>query len=206
MCVRGGRSSGFLPQSSAAVSLKPTIMPWKRKKSWSADASDRLDFSLTLQYDSKQDFGSPEAPISRDEESSDEDRRFLPRFLLQAIIFARSPYGGFFFLTGQACRRVCCTDQIGFACEELRRRSARSSRFESTLPFLGAVCATQLKAGERSSARPLRLSTIPAGSQIQCLGLGAWAEQTAPALGAQTVPTTQIRISWMWTETSATTL
>ena len=34
--------------------------------------------------------------ISRDEESSEEDMPFLPRFLLQAIIFAHSPYGGLF--------------------------------------------------------------------------------------------------------------
>ena len=28
VCVRGGLSSGYLPQSSAAVSLKPDIRPW----------------------------------------------------------------------------------------------------------------------------------------------------------------------------------
>ena len=42
--------------------------------------------------------------------------------------------------------------------------------------------------------RPQRFETNSAGSQIQCLGRGAWAEQTALVPGAQTVSTTQIRI------------
>ena len=52
-------------------------MPWrKKKKCWSADASGRLDLSLTPQYGSEQDLGSPEALIPRDEESIEEDRPF----------------------------------------------------------------------------------------------------------------------------------
>ena len=58
-------------------------MPRKRKKCWTADALRHLDSSLTPQHDSEQDLGSPEALISRDEESSEEDKPFLPRFLLQ---------------------------------------------------------------------------------------------------------------------------
>ena len=51
---------------------------------------------LTPQYDSEQDLVSPEALIPRDEESSEEDRPFQPRFLLQEIVFAYSSYEGFF--------------------------------------------------------------------------------------------------------------
>ena len=67
-----------------------------------------------------------------------------------------------------------------------------------------SVCE-QLKAEKRFSAHrylpPQCFSTISAGSQIQCLGLGAWAEQTAHALGAQTESTTRSQTSgsriWM---------
>ena len=96
MYVRGGRSSGCLPQSFAAVSLKPDIRPGANyameKKCWTADALCRLDPSLTPQYDSAPGLGSPEALISRDEESSEEGRPFLRRFLSKEIIFAHSPY------------------------------------------------------------------------------------------------------------------
>ena len=44
--------------------------------------------------DSEPDLGSPKTLIPRDEESSEEDRPFLPRFLLQEMIFAHSPYEG----------------------------------------------------------------------------------------------------------------
>ena len=56
----------------------------------------RLDPSLTPQYGSVLDLGSPEALIPRDEESSEEDRPFLPRFLSQEIFFVHSPYEGVF--------------------------------------------------------------------------------------------------------------
>ena len=96
------------------------------------------------------------------------------------------------FTTGQVCKGISCADQMGFAYEEFRRQNARFSR----AVFSCAVCAYSSK--HRSALRrdgprqPLRFSTIPSGSQIQCLGLGAWAEQTAPAPGAQTAYTTQI--------------
>ena len=89
VCVRGGRSSGCLPQFPAAV--QGTNHAMERKKCWAADTLCRLDHCLTPQYDSELDLGSPEALIPRDEESSEEDRPFLPRFLLQEIVFAHSP-------------------------------------------------------------------------------------------------------------------
>ena len=62
----------------------------------------------------------------------------------------------------------------------------------------------------RAGCRPQCFSTNSAGSQIQCLGLGAWAEQTAPTPGAQTVSTTQIRTAGncvgkrrQWSQSSA---
>ena len=86
--------SSRFPQArySAVVCLWVQIMPWKRKKCWTADALCRLDPSLTPQHDSELDLGSPKALIPRDEEASEEDRPFLPRFLLQEIIFAHIPY------------------------------------------------------------------------------------------------------------------
>ena len=48
--------------------------------------------------------------------------------------------------------------------------------------------------GASGPAGPQCFSTNSAGSQTQCLALGAWAEQTDRALGAQTVSTTQIRV------------
>ena len=55
--------------------------------------------------------------------------------------------------------------------------------------------------GASASRRP------PVGSQIKCLGMGAQAKQTTPALGAQTVSTIRSQTSgsgiWMWLETIA---
>ena len=44
-----------------AVNLRTIVMPWKNKRSWTADASCRLDSSLTAQYDSELGLGPPEA-------------------------------------------------------------------------------------------------------------------------------------------------
>ena len=100
-------------------------MPWKRNRCWTADAWCRQDPSLAPQHDSEQDLGSPEALISRDEESSEEDRPFLPRFLLQEIIFAHSPYEGVFHnrpsLQGNL---LCRSDWLRFTYEEFRRQNA----------------------------------------------------------------------------------
>ena len=94
VCVRGGRSSGYLPHSSAAVSLNPDIRPWCvsachlcRGNEGSAGRQMHCVASTpspTPRYDSELD-RSPDALIRRDE-----DRPFLPRFLLQENIFART--------------------------------------------------------------------------------------------------------------------
>ena len=134
----------------------------------------------------------PRQLIPRDEESSEDDRPFLPRSLLQEIIFAHRS-----FTTGQAFKGIFCAEQAGFVCEELQKQNARSTRFENSRPVIGAARANI--SVQRSAPRrigPCRrqcLSTNSAGSQILCLGLGAWAEQTALAPRAQTVSTTQIR-------------
>ena len=103
--IKVSRHNTFL-NHPAAVSLKhgtrtqwTIVRPWKRKRSWTADALCRLESSLTSQYDSELGLGLPEALIPRDEESS-------------------------FFPTGHACRRIFCADQIGFACEEFQRQNA----------------------------------------------------------------------------------
>ena len=90
--------SSRLPQARNpnAVNWRTVVMPWKRKRSWTVDAFCRLDSSLTPQYGSAPGLGSPETLIPRDEESSEEGRPFLSRFLLQAIVFAHSPHGGLF--------------------------------------------------------------------------------------------------------------
>ena len=63
----------FHPQArySAVVCLWVHLMPWKRKKCWTADALCRLEPSVTPQYDSELYLGSPEASIPREEESSE---------------------------------------------------------------------------------------------------------------------------------------
>ena len=94
--------------------------------------------------------------------------------------------------TGQAF----CADQTGFTCAGLQKTNARSSRFESSLPFLGAAHANISHQG--SSPRrvgpcwPQCFSTNSAGGQNQSRS-GAWAERTEPGPGAQTVSTTQMR-------------
>ena len=126
---------------------------------WHAmEKEDVLDGRCTVSLgpqshsDSEVGLGSPEAVVTRDEESSEEDRPFLPRFLLQEIIFAHSPYEGFFH--NQPCLQgnlLCRTDW-------LRRRGVAETEC-MILPVreLAAIprCSVreQLKVEERSSAR-----------------------------------------------------
>ena len=90
--------SSHFPQAryTTVVRFRAPTMSWTRKKCWSADALCRLDPGPTPQCGSEQDLGSPEALLPRLEESCEKDRPFLPRLLLQEIIFAHSPYGGVF--------------------------------------------------------------------------------------------------------------
>ena len=153
-------------------------MPRKRKKCWSADALCRLDSSLTPQYDSAPGLGSPETLIPRDEESSEEDRPFLPRFLLQKTISAHSPYDGVFHNRRES--------PVPIRLASLRELAA----------FPRCRVCEHLRAVERPSARrslpaPVLLDEFRWQSD-PVLWSRAWAEQPAPAPGAQTVSTTQI--------------
>ena len=108
----------------------------------------------------------------------------------------------------RAFRRICCAEKIGFVYEEVLPRSVRSSPLENSPPIPGAPLANipaQGSAPRRAGpCRHRSLSTVSVGSQNRCLGM---AGQTAPALGEQTVSTTQNQISsneiWMWPETIA---
>ena len=196
MCVRGGRSCGYLSQSSAAVSLKPDtrvwcvwvpIMPCKRKKCWTANAMCRLDPSPTPKWHSSSTTRNPAKSTDR----SNRDSRY-------SRSSSRTAHEAVFHNRPSLHENLLCRS------DWLRLR--RISETECMILLVRELTAFPRRNG---SCRPQRFSTNSAGSQIQCLGLGAWAEQTAPALGAQTGSTTQIRISgncaWMWTETGATT-
>ena len=61
------------------------------------------------------------------------------------------------FTTGQAFKEIFCADQTGFSCAELRKQSAGSSRFESTLPFPGVARANISDQGSTPRA------SVPAG-------------------------------------------
>ena len=146
--------SSRFPQArySSVVCLWVSIMPWKRKKCWTAETLCRLDASFSLQYDSELDLGSPEAPVPRDEESTKENRPFLPRFLLQEIIFAHSPYERVFpnrpSLQGNF---LCKSDWLrlrGIAETDCMILPVR----ELAAYHQCSVCE-QLNAGERPSAR-----------------------------------------------------
>ena len=146
--------SSRFPQArySAVACLWVPSMPWKRKKCCTADALCRLDPSLTTQHDSEQDLGSPETLIPRDEESSEEDRPFLRRFLLQEIIFAHSPCEGVFHnrpsLQGN---RLCRSEWLRLRGISETECMILPIRKLAALPRCSGC--EQLKAGERPSAR-----------------------------------------------------
>ena len=176
-------TSSRYPQTrySAVLCLLVPNMPWKRKMTWTADAWCRLDSRFAQQFGSERALGSPEALISRDDESSEDDRPFLPRFLPQEIIFAHRPIRR--GLSQLAMPAGESSMQIRLASlARVGRENARSSRYGNSLPILGAVCANIFTAGEPprrvGPCQPQCFSPNSAGSQIQCLGLGAWAEQT----------------------------
>ena len=161
---------------------------------WTADAVCRSDSSFTPQDDNEQDLGSPEALIPRGGESS-EDKPFQPRFLLQEIIFAHSPYEG-------VCRNqlrlqanlLCRSDWLCL------RGIAETERAIFPIRELGAYprcsACVQSSSGESPSA------SVPAGlSASRRIRL---AQGRQPLLRAIRVSTTQKRIFgrcvWMWTE------
>ena len=157
-------------------------MSWKRKRRWTADALCRLDSSLTPRYDSELDLGSPAALILRDEESSEEDRPFLSRFLLQEMIFAHSRYEQPAKPAGESSVQIRLASLA-------RNFRDRVHDFPDSRPrcFPSLQCVLKVQSRESALRRngPCQcqhLSTLPAGSRIKCLGQGAWAEQTAHAL------------------------
>ena len=83
--------------------------------------------------------------ISRDEESSEEDRPFLPRFWLQEIILAHSPYEGVFHNWPSLQGNLLCRS------DSLRLRGIAETECV-ILPPRCSVCE-HLRAGERPSAR-----------------------------------------------------
>ena len=127
----------------------------------------RLGSSLTPQDDSELDLGSPEALIPRDEESSEEDRPFLPRFLLQEIILAHSPYEGVFHnRPGLQGNLLCRSDWLrlrGISVAECMILPIRQ-----LVAFPRCSVCEQFKAEERSSARwPLSASALLDDSRWQ---------------------------------------
>ena len=124
-CAVVGPSSGSLPQSPAADSLKPDEIPGLNHAMERKEVFDGRRIML-LGPESRSavrlDLGSLEALIPRDVECSEQDKP-KPRFLLQEIIFAHSPYEGFFH-NWPCLHGIFCTDQIGFADEEFRRQNA----------------------------------------------------------------------------------
>ena len=193
-----------LPQARYAtvVCIWVPIMPWKRMRCWLADAFCRLDPSLALQYDSELDLGSPEAlipetrnPARKTDRSCRNScyRRFRAQPVRRGLSHPAKPAGESSVQIGLASLARNFGDRMHDP-PGSRARCFSSVQQQRSAPRRDGPC------------RPQRSSTNSAVSQIQCLGLGAWAEQTAPAL---TVSTTQIRISgncvWTWTETGATT-
>ena len=117
------------------------------ERSWTADAFCRLDSGLTPQYDRELGLGPPEVLIPRTEESSEEDKPFLLRFLLQAIIFARL-FPNRPSLQGNL---LCTSDWLRLRGISATERMILPIRDLAAFPHC-CVCE-QLKAVERSSAR-----------------------------------------------------
>ena len=122
---------------SAVLCLLLPNMPWTRNRCWTADALCRLDSSFTPQYDSEQDFGSPEALILRGEEPSEDDKPFLPRFLLQEVIFRAQPIrGGLFSGEDWFCLRGIAATGGAARCEHPGSGKRPSSRRSLPAPVL----------------------------------------------------------------------
>ena len=145
--------------------------------------------------------------ISRgcDEESSEEDRPFLPR-LLQEIIFAHNPYEGVFHNRPNLQENLLCRS------DWLRLRGTSETEcmilpVRELAAFPRCSVREQLKAEERSPGAMVPVAPTPLDDSRQQSNSIPWAEQTAIALGAQTVSTTHLQISgnftWTWMETCA---
>ena len=67
-------------------------MAGKRKRSWTADALCCLGADCVLVGVNEQEIDSPWASIPNSDEPTEDATPFLPRFLLQEMIFTHSPY------------------------------------------------------------------------------------------------------------------
>ena len=106
--------------------------------------------------------------ISRDEESSEDDRPFLPRFLLQEIIFSHSPYEGVSHNRSNLQWDLLCRS------DWLRVRGVAETECER-------MRASQIRGAS---------SSVPGGPSAS----GAWADQTAVPPVAQTHPRLRIKL------------
>ena len=194
--------SSRLPQARNpnAVNQRTTVMPWKRKRSWTVDAFCRLGSSLTPQYDSELGLGPPEALIPRDEESSEENRPFLPRFLLQAIVFAHSPYGGLFPNRPSLQGNLLCRS------DWLRLRGISETECV-ILPIRDLVAFPHCSVCEARSSGALLGAAAPVGASAsrrfpQAAGSSALVREfrqgRQPMLGAQTVFYDSEPDLWKW--------
>ena len=143
---------------------------------------------LTPQYDSAPGLGSPETLIPQEEESSEEDRPFLPRFLLQEDYLRALGRTRGLSQPAKPARESPVQNRLASLARNCGDRVHDSSRFESSLPFLGAVCANSSKQGSaprrNGPCRPQRrFSTSFAGSLVQCLGSGSLGRADSPCSG-----------------------
>ena len=154
--MRKGRSSGYLPQSSAAVSFKPDIrlecVSWCQSCHGKERGAGRQIHCATWTpvYDSEPGLGSPETLIPRDDES---------RFLLQEIIFAHSPYEGVFHNRPSLQGNLLCRS------DWLRLRGIAKTEcvilpVREPAAFLPCSVREHLRAGRRTSARRSLLAPV----------------------------------------------
>ena len=190
VCVRGGRSSAYLPQSPAAVSLKPDTglycVSWCPTCHGKEKGAGRQMHCVAW----------TQVSLLRTTTNRISD---VPRHwsftARNPVKTTNSSYRDFScrvsISISRAFRGIFCAEQVGFACGELQKQCARSSRFVNSPPV--PVPARANITAQGSAPRrvgpcwPSCLSTNSAGGQIECLGLGAQARQTAPAPGNQTV-------------------
>ena len=162
----------------------------ENKKELDADALCRLDTGCTPRGDNEQDLEPPEALIPQGEGLGEDVTPFLPRFLLQEIIFAHSSHEGVYPNQPSGESSVQSGLALSTRTSRLHPGAARANiPAQGSAPRRGGPCW------------PRCLSTDSPGSWIMCLGIGAQAGQTAPVLGEQTVSTTQNQTSgsgtWM---------
>ena len=181
------------PDAQQPFSLKPVTRLYpvsgsqacqgKHKRCWTADAARHLDAGFSP-YGSERALGSPEALFRNPAKTTDRSYHEI----CCRRLFSRTAHTRWSFTIGQAFRRIFCADLH-------RMRDPPDSRTRCLSSVLRVRTSQESGPRRASPCRPRCLSTNSPGSEIQCLRLGAWAGQTAPAPGAQAVSTTRIRIN-----------